>query len=269
MIITLVVIALIITIIILYRQLNDAKLHIKLANRKIQDLTASKDEFIKLTSHQLLTPLTAIKGYLSMLISGSGGKINTQQKIFLNQTLDATELMVNVVLELLNVSRITSGKFKIDQKPINLADLVDDQVNKLKSMATSKNIKLNYKKPKIYPLVKLDEDKIKMIINNLIRNSIYYSKNKDAEIDIELTSNNEIEFKIIDNGIGVPENDKAHIFNNFYRASNAKILRPDGIGVGLYLTKVTIRKQGGEIIFESSEGKGSTFGFKFNKQIKV
>ncbi len=238
------------------------------ANKRLKALDETKDDFISMASHQLRTPLSVIKGYVNMVSMGDAGKVNKQQKEFLDQALDGSESMVRLVSELLNVSRITSGKFSIEASPVNLADLVDAQVKQLTNMAASKEITLNYQKPENFPSIMLDEDKTKQVIINFIDNAIHYSKPKGAKIDIQLTASDEIIFKVVDNGIGVPNSEKDHLFTKFYRAKNAKLVRPDGTGVGIYLAKVVINEQGGDLIFESKEGEGSTFGFKF-KQEKI
>jgi two-component system sensor histidine kinase VicK len=100
---------------------------------------------------------------------------------------------------------------------------------------------------------------------NFIDNAIHYSRPKGGKIDVQLTAKNDIELRVVDNGIGVPEKEKENLFTKFYRAKNAKDVRPDGTGIGLYLAKVVVTEEGGDLIFESKEDVGSTFGFKFKK----
>jgi signal transduction histidine kinase len=250
-------------------KVEDATHKLREANDRLKELDETKDDFISLASHQLRTPLSIIKGYVKMVSMGDAGKVNEQQKQFLEQALSSSENMVNLVTELLNVSRITSGKFTIDKVSFNLADLVEREVSQLSSLAESKGIKLTYEKPKDFPTVELDEEKIRQVVGNFIDNAIHYSKPKGGTIDVVLTNDDDIEFKVIDNGIGVPHSEKSHLFTKFYRAGNAKAVRPDGTGVGIYLAKVVIDEQKGDLIFDSKEGVGSTFGFKFSKDIIV
>jgi signal transduction histidine kinase len=132
-------------------------------------------------------------------------------------------------------------------------------------MAKERNIELNFQKPKDFPILMLDEEKIRQVVANFIDNAIHYSKDKGAKINVQLTSKDDIIFEVIDNGIGVPPNEKEYLFTKFYRAKNAKEARPNGTGVGIYLAKVVISELGGNLIFESKEGIGSTFGFRFKK----
>jgi signal transduction histidine kinase len=249
----------------LQAKVNEATKELKKTNEKLKALDETKDDFISMASHQLRTPLSIIKGYVNMVVHGDAGKINKQQMEFLEQAQISSETMVRLVTELLNVSRITSGKFSVDNNPVNLADIVENEVQQLSNMAKERNIELTYQKPNDFPILMLDEEKIRQVVANFIDNAIHYSKDKGAKINVQLTKKENIIFEVIDNGIGVPPNEKEHLFTKFYRAKNAKEARPNGTGVGIYLAKVVISELGGDLIFESKEGIGSTFGFRFKK----
>lgn len=249
----------------LQAKVNEATKELKKTNEKLKALDDTKDDFISMASHQLGTPLSVIKGYIHMVMHEDAGKINLRQKDFLNRALISSEQMVNLVTELLNISRITSGKFSVDANPVNLADIVDNEVQQLTNMADEKGIVLTFHKPKDFPILMLDEEKTRQVIGNFIDNAIHYAKSKGAKINVQLSADDDIIFEVIDNGIGVPSSEKEHLFTKFYRAKNARETRPSGTGVGIYLAKVVINEQGGDLIFESKEGIGSTFGFRFKK----
>jgi signal transduction histidine kinase len=249
----------------LQAKVDEATKELKKTNEKLKALDDTKDDFISMASHQLGTPLSVIKGYIHMVVHEDAGKINLRQKDFLNRALVSSEKMVNLVTELLNISRITSGKFSVDVNPVNLADIVDNEVQQLTNMADEKGISLTFHKPKDFPILMLDEEKTRQVIGNFIDNAIHYAKPKGAKINVQLSNDDDIIFEVIDNGIGVPSSEKEHLFTKFYRAKNAKEARPSGTGVGIYLAKVVINEQGGDLIFESKEGIGSTFGFRFKK----
>ena len=249
----------------LQAKVDEATKELKKTNEKLKALDETKDDFISMASHQLRTPLSIIKGYVNMVVHGDAGKINKQQMEFLDQAQISSETMVRLVTELLNVSRITSGKFSVDSNPVNLADIVENEVQQLTNMAEERDIELTFQKPKDFPILLLDEEKIRQVVANFIDNAIHYSKDKGAKINVQLTNKDDIIFEVIDNGIGVPPNEKEHLFTKFYRAKNAKEARPNGTGVGIYLAKVVINELGGDLIFESKEGVGSTFGFRFKK----
>jgi signal transduction histidine kinase len=249
----------------LQAKVDEATKELKKTNEKLKALDETKDDFISMASHQLRTPLSIIKGYVNMVIHGDAGKINKQQKEFLGQAQISSETMVRLVTELLNVSRITSGRFSVDTNPVNLADIVEHEVQQLTNMAKERNINLTFQKPKDFPILMLDEEKIRQVVANFIDNAIHYSKDDGAKINVQLTNSDDIIFEVIDNGIGVPPSEKEHLFTKFYRAKNARVARPNGTGVGIYLAKVVINELGGDLIFESKEGIGSTFGFRFKK----
>jgi signal transduction histidine kinase len=247
----------------LQEKINDATTELQITNEKLRSLDEAKDEFISMASHQLRTPLTSIKGYISMMLDGDVGTMTKQQKDFLNQAFMSSQKMVYLISDLLNVSRLKTGKFFIDRSDVYLPRLINDELAQLKIAAKDREINLRFKKPDEFPVLKLDETKTMQVIMNFIDNAIYYSKKGD-DIIIELkTDDNYAIFTVSDTGIGVPKKEQHNLFTKFYRAENAKKARPDGTGLGLFMAKKVIVAQGGTLIFKSIEGKGSTFGFKF------
>lgn len=254
----------------LQKKVDDATKELRKANEKLIALDQTKDDFISMASHQLRTPLTSVKGYISMVIEGDVGKITKQQHKLLDQAFLSSQRMVYLIADLLNVSRLKTGKFIIEPKPTNLADLIEGELSQLTETAKSRNLTLNYKKPDNFPLFMLDDTKIRQVVMNFADNAIYYTP-IGGKIDVNIADTGKtIEFTVTDNGIGVPKNERHNLFSKFYRANNAKKARPDGTGLGLFMAKKVIIAQGGAIIFKSEEGKGSTFGFSFDKEkIKV
>lgn len=246
----------------LQQRIDNATRELRRSNSQLQRLDEAKDEFISMASHQLRTPLTSIKGYLSMLIEGDLGEVSKDQKHVLNEAFISSERMVRLIGDFLNVSRLQTGKFVIEKRPVDLAQLVQRELEALESNASARGMKFEYKKPKNLPQLELDENKIEQVVMNFADNAIYYAKEK-SKIVVTLKKVGEwIEFNVKDTGIGVPKDDQAHLFTKFYRASNARKARPDGTGVGLFLAKKVIDDHNGSIVFSSVEGKGSTFGFK-------
>ncbi len=249
----------------LEKRILDATLKLRQSNDKLKQLDASKDDFISMASHQLRTPLTSVKGYLSMLLEGDAGPINESQKTMLNQAFFSAQKMVYLIADLLNVSRIKTGKFLIENKPSNLANVVEEEVNQLVQSAENNHLSLSFNKPDNFPNLMLDETKIRQVIMNFIDNAIYYTPS-GGKINVSLVEKNQtVEFKVKDNGIGVSKKDQHRLFSKFYRADNARAVRPDGTGLGLYMAKKVIIGENGSLIFESNEGKGSTFGFILSK----
>lgn len=246
----------------LEQRVDAATKELRRSNAQLQRLDESKDEFISMASHQLRTPLTSIKGYISMLMEGDIGKITTEQRHVLNEAFISSERMVRLISDFLNVSRLQTGKFVIEKYPIDLAKLVQQEVDSLEPNAEARGLKFVYKVPKNIPILELDENKIQQVVMNFCDNAIFYSKEKGT-VTISLKKEpGWVELLVKDDGIGVPEAEQQHLFNKFFRAANAKRARPDGTGVGLFLAKKVIDEHDGQIIFESKEGKGSTFGFR-------
>jgi len=246
----------------LEQRIESATRELRTSNAQLQKLDEAKDEFISMASHQLRTPLTSIKGYVSMLMDGDVGKVTDEQKHLLQEAFISSERMVRLIGDFLNVSRLQTGKFIIDKHPIDLAKIVEQEVEGLEPNASARGLSFTYKKPKNVPLMQLDENKIQQVIMNFADNAIYYSK-ENSKIKVSLSVvDNFVEFTVKDTGIGVPLAEQEQLFSKFFRATNARKQRPDGTGVGLFLAKKVIDAHDGKIIFESKEGKGSTFGFR-------
>ena len=246
----------------LKQRITNATVELRTSNRMLRQLDKAKDEFVGMASHQLRTPLTSVKGYISMVIDGDAGEITDSQKQLLDEAFKSSERMVNLINDFLNVSRIQTGKFMLEKSSIDLSKLVGQEIDSLQSSATAHNLKFIYNQPKGFPAIDIDESKIRQVVMNFIDNSIYYSHEK-AAVEIKLlVESGEAVFTVKDSGIGVPINERSQLFTKFYRASNARKKRPDGTGVGLYLAKTIIDAHEGKVIFESSEGGGSTFGFR-------
>lgn len=246
----------------LQQRVNEATKELRATNKQLQRLDAAKDEFVSMASHQLRTPLTSVKGYISMVLEGDVGKVAEPQRQLLEEAFTSSERMVHLISDFLNVSRLKTGKFMIDQRPIDLAKLIKQEVDSLQSTAKARNLKLEFRIPSYFPMLYVDESKIRQVIMNFIDNAIYYS-HEGSTIIVELSVNDgSAILQVRDTGIGVPKGEQSHLFTKFFRASNARKQRPDGTGVGIFLAKKVIMAHGGSIVFESSEGKGSTFGFR-------
>lgn len=249
----------------LQQRVDEATHKLRKTNERLRVLDQTKDDFISMASHQLRTPLTAIKGYVSMTLDGDAGKLNDGQKKMLTQAFLSAQRMVYLISDLLNVSRLKTGKFIIEPVESNLAKVIGEELDQLTETVKSRGLELTYHKPEHFPTLMIDETKIRQVIMNFVDNAIYYSK-PEGHIDVYLVEKPEsIEFTVVDDGIGVPRHEQHHLFTKFYRAHNAKSARPDGTGLGLFMAKKVVIAQGGAIIFKSTEGKGSTFGFTFPK----
>lgn len=246
-------------------RIDEATKKLRRANEKLRELDETKDDFISMASHQLRTPLTSVKGYISMVLEGDAGKISQKQREMLGQAFFSSQRMVYLIADLLNVSRLKTGKFVIESTPVDLAEMVREELSQLDETASSRSLTLTYDKPKNFPELMLDETKTRQVIMNFVDNAIYYTPS-GGHITVHLVDGKStVELKVEDDGIGVPKSEQPHLFTKFYRAGNARKARPDGTGLGLFMAKKVVVAQGGSLLFESQEGKGSTFGFIFSK----
>jgi signal transduction histidine kinase len=242
-------------------KIEEATEQLRSANENLKKMDGVKNEFLSMATHQLNTPLTVVDGYLTMINDGSHGKLTDEQRDFTQKALHRVRLMKRLVTDFLNVSRLETGKFSIESAPVDLNKVVSEEVNELGPTANEKEVLLQYMAPKHdVPVIEIDEQKTRQAIMNLIDNAIHYTPKGEVKVYLEADDKN-VTFKVVDNGIGVPEKQKSKMFQKFSRGDNAKKERPSGSGVGLYLVKKVIEDQNGSIIFQSQEGKGSIFGF--------
>jgi len=246
----------------LQHRIEDATKELRASNTQLQKLDEAKDEFVSMASHQLRTPLTSVKGYISMVLEGDAGKITATQRKLLGEAFTSSERMVHLIGDFLNVSRLQTGKFMLEQRQINLSKIVVQEVDSLQTTVEAHGLKLEFHPPSYFPLLYIDEGKIRQVIMNFIDNAIYYSEEGTTITVTLVIEGGYATLQVRDTGIGVPKTEQAHLFTKFFRATNARKQRPDGTGVGLFLAKKVIVAHGGNMLFESTEGVGSTFGFR-------
>ena len=252
----------------LRQEIKKATYELERKNEQLRELDKAKDEFISMASHQLRTPLTAIKGYLSMLLEGDAGEIKVSQYDFVNEAFQGANRMVGLINDLLNVSRMETGRFFLEPKEVDMERVVNEEVGQLRKQAKEKGLKLDIIIKGKIPSVWVDETKIRQVVMNFADNAIYYTTSGSVTVTLE-HNKKEIIYKVKDTGIGVPKSQQKNLFTKFYRADNARHVRPDGTGLGIYLAKKVIDDHSGELIFESEEGKGSIFGFKLPIKSKL
>lgn len=246
----------------LQQRVYTATKELRNSNTQLKKIDETKDEFISMASHQLRTPLTSIKGYVSMLLDGDAGELNPHQRKLLSEAFVSSERMVRLIGDFLNVSRLQTGKFIIDPKKVDLTAMVREEIDSIERMAEQHEVKISFKSPKNIPEIAIDEDKTRQVVMNFIDNAVFYSRPKST-IVIQLEKDEKyVILEVHDHGIGVPKDAQEQLFSKFFRADNARRKRPDGTGIGLYLAKKIITAQGGEVLFSSTEGKGSMFGFR-------
>jgi len=240
-------------------KLEQSNLDLGIANEKLKSLDKLKTEFVSLASHQLRSPLTAIKGYTSMLLEGDYGEINPEVKEKIERVMESSNNLTLVVEDLLNVSKIEQGGMKYEMVKFDFGNLVKKTTTDLSITAEKKGLKLTCEISDNYKyFVNGDEEKLRQVLVNLIDNSIKYTPKGEIETTLNI-NNNKILLSIKDSGVGIPKEVMGKLFEKFSRGEGAK-LNASGSGLGLYLVKEIVRAHKGRIWVESEgTGMGSTF----------
>ncbi|MDQ3099446.1 MAG: ATP-binding protein [bacterium] len=223
-------------------------------------LVKLKDEFVSVASHELRTPMTAIKGLISMIFEGDFGAVNENLKEPLNNIYNSTERLIHLVNDLLNVARIEAGRLKITLSEFNIKDVINETVRSLQPIANEKGITLGVQSNSV-EIVQADMDKTKQILNNLIGNSLKFIDNGNITVATK-TDGEQIQIFITDTGIGISKENQKLLFGKFTQISSQQEGRPTGTGLGLHISQKLAQKMGGYLWIEQSEvGRGTTFAF--------
>lgn len=249
---------------------------IQQANEKLKALDKLKDEFVSLASHELRTPMTAIKSYLWMALAGKGGALNEKQKFYLDRAYNSTDRLIKLVNEMLNVSRIESGRINLEQKAIDVNVLSDDVVADVLPRAQELGIAVIVNHVSPLSLVFADENKIKEVLINLIGNSLKFTP-KGGTITIGFKQTDAlVEVSVTDTGKGIAAEDIPKLFQKFGKIDNNYLTAQavQGTGLGLYISKAIVELHGGKIwVYSDGMDKGTTFTFSLpifkNQQTSV
>lgn len=232
-----------------------------IANQELKRLDNAKSEFISIASHQLRTPLTAIKGYTSLILEGSYGKIDNQIQDVINKVYSANNRLIELVENLLSISRLESGRMQYNYQLVQLADVVDEAMSMFAVVAKKRDINLEVLTPEMpLPLLSLDAGKIREVLSNLIDNALKYTEKGSVIVKMEQLGDEKVRLSIKDTGIGINKEDLEHIFLKFARSKETEKLYVGGTGLGLYVGRTFIEKHGGRLWAESAgHGHGSEF----------
>lgn len=243
-------------------------LAIQTANERLKEVDRLKDEFVSLASHELRTPMTAIKSYLWMMLDKKNvSALSEKQKMYIDRAYTSTQRLINLVNDMLNVSRIESGRFTLAMKPIDMGELINTVYTEMLPKAQEQKINLQFARPlQPLPLTKADPERVEQVLINLIGNSLKFTpENGTIRIEINYNPGNKTEtVSVIDNGKGISSQDMSKLFQKFSMIGNNYLVKQNaqGTGLGLYLSKSIIELMGGRIGVESEgEGRGSKFSF--------
>lgn len=229
------------------------------ANEKLRELDRQKTEFVSIASHQLRSPLTAIKGYSSMILENTYGEVNEKLRQPIQNIFDASQRLVNIIEDFLNVTRIELGKMKYEITTFNWRDLTEKLVTEMRPTVERKGIALTFSAGEGNFLIAADVGKISQVISNLVDNAMKYTN--QGSISVSLASDEgTVRLSIKDTGVGIPAETVPKLFEKFVRADDAGKVNYSGTGLGLYVAKQMVEAHGGKIWAESEGvGKGSTF----------
>jgi PAS domain S-box-containing protein len=228
---------------------------------KEKEIDKAKTEFVSLASHQLRTPLSTISWYTEMLLNGDAGDFNEKQKEYLRAIYSSNKKLTEMVQSLLNVSKIELGSFSVEPEEGRIEQICSDTIKELEQKVIEKKILVKTDFAPGLPTVMIDKKLARMIFQNLFTNAIKYTK-EGGEINIKIYLDEKKDYFVItfaDNGYGIPKDEQVRVFEKLFRARNVKEKEVEGTGLGLYIVKSILDNSGGNISFDSIEGKGSTF----------
>ncbi len=224
------------------------------------EIDRMKSDFVSIVSHELRTPLTSIKGYLDLLLIGASGAINKHQESFLRIIKDNAERLHDLVNDLLDISRIESGKVDLDVQVVSMPLLIQHVADSLRMEFDDRNLTLTLDVPSNLPEIFGDPNRIEQILTNLLSNAYKYTRQGGATVRARVVDS-VLQVDVIDTGIGISKQDQERLFTRFFRAEDRAVRQQAGTGLGLHITKLLVEMHGGLIWVKSEPGVGSTFSF--------
>ena len=220
-----------------------------------------KTEFISIVSHELRTPLTSIKGYVDLVLDGDAGEINHLQQEFLEVVQQDTNRLAALIEDMLNISRIESGRVTLQLQPLGILDLMESVVASLRTLINEKDMQINMDAGPTPITFRGDRDRLTQVLTNLLSNAIKFSP-PGSRIGVSATKKGRyLQVDVSDDGLGISREDMERLFTKFFRSDNAATRETGGTGLGLAIAKSLVELQGGKIWATSELGKGSTFSF--------
>jgi PAS domain S-box-containing protein len=226
-----------------------------------REIDKMKSDFVNLVSHELRTPLTTIQLGISLILDEKVGRINDRQRSSLEKVDRQVKRLTRLINDLLDLSRIESGRVQMKREPISLLDIVVARLEEIKPQAETKGIKLNLDVKGEIPMTVGDEERIGQVVTNLLSNAVKFTPS-GGSVTVRITPHSRMLLtEVIDTGPGIPPDKREKIFDKFYQLSDINTRQQGGSGLGLSIAKSIIEAHNGKIWVESEEGKGSNFKF--------
>ncbi len=230
------------------------------ANQHLKELDQLKTEFISVASHQLRTPLSAVKWSLKMLMDQDAGPLTKQQIDMVSKSYQSNERMISLINDLLDVSRIEENRFSYTFVEESIDPIIRELIDELDHTAQEKRIKVQYEPgTQPFPVVRIDAQKMHLAIQNLLDNALKYTPVSGTIVLRVRTERDEMIMSVQDSGVGIPVHQQTHVFSKFFRGDNVIRMQTEGTGLGLFISYSIVQKHHGRIWFESHEGSGTTF----------
>ncbi len=221
----------------------------------------AKSDFVSMVSHELRTPMTAVKAYVDLLLMGTPGPLNEQQRKFLKVVKANSERLIDLVSDLLDISRIEAGKVKLERQPVDMAELIDQVVMTIQPNAQEKHQRVRVVVPPALPKALGDPARLTQILTNLVGNAHKYTP-EGGEITVyAYVRHGMLHVAVQDTGIGISPENQRKVFERFYRVDDPGVRETTGTGLGLSIAALLVQMHGGQIWVESEVGEGSTFYF--------
>ena len=229
--------------------------------KQLKKLDKIKSNFLNITSHELRTPISAIKGYIQMILKQKLGEINNEQKKSLEVALRNTNRLDHLIQDILDISRLDSDRMRFILEQTNIKTMIEETIETMQSLADVKHIKINTIIEEHLPDLTIDGERIKQVIINLLNNAIKFSPdNSSVNINVQ-KDQKDILFEVQDYGRGIPEDQKDYIFDAFYQVKSNEDKKLGGVGLGLAISRGIILAHGGCIWVDSALDNGSKFTF--------
>ncbi len=228
---------------------------LKVANRV-------RANFISMVSHELRTPLNSVHGFIELILQGHMGALSEEQQVYLGYTQEGVQQLISIVEDILFMTRSDLGQFEIKQQKVQFSSLARQVVGGMQPQAFKASVELRQDVAADMPLLYIDPQRIKQVLNNLVSNAIKFTP-PGGTITVSAHEHNE-SFEMIsvaDTGYGIPAEDRQHIFERFYQSNHSEQSKMGGYGLGLSIARLIVDQHGGMIDFDTTLNKGTTFYF--------